>query len=101
MPALTLAQLAAELTTLITESQEAAAAADTARMRQAHSSLRAFIERSGDSIPGVKDLDALAARTMRDLTLARLRGAIDRDLAARDAEIVTITKKFRTLAERS
>lgn len=89
---------ATDLEKAVETAREAILAGNQARMKSAHSALADFIANSDDRIDGVIELDDIASKTMRDVTLARLDQALVQNLSERSAEIARLIKTISTQA---
>ena len=83
---------AAALEKIVEEAREAILANDNSAMKTAHNDLADFIADSDDRIDGVIELDDIASKAMRDLTLARLDQSLVKNLSERSADIARLVK---------
>lgn len=87
-----------ELQGLLSGAEAAVQSASEPKMAKARDALRVFVETSNDLVPGVIELDNVAANARRDLVLALLGSALETDIGKRTGEVSRLVKKFSSQA---
>ncbi len=94
MPTKTFDDYSSDLQALLSAAEAAVAAGSEPKMTKARDGLRDFVEGSNDLVPGVIELDNVAASARRDLVLALLGSSLVSDIGSRSGEVSRLVKKF-------
>lgn len=98
MPSKTFDQYADELKDVLDAAESAVRSTSEPKMARARDTLRAFVESSNDLVPGVIELDNVAANARRDIVLVLLGSALEADIGSRTDEVSRLVKRFSSQA---
>jgi hypothetical protein len=96
MPAKTFDDYADDLKSLLAACERAVESGTRAKLTAARDSLISFVESSNDLIPGVIELDDVAADARRDISIALLDSGLNVEIGSRSDEVARLVKKFST-----